>query len=102
MTKNWGKCCGDEVDIIYYDERYREASMEVLRKSFFLNEAVCIGSEVNMDPQAQKDLEQLCLDVGRSGVSLLARHVATDRIVGVSFNVLQVGRLMPMMMSCLW
>lgn len=88
-TRGWGKCCNDEVEIIYYDERYREASMEVLRKSFFLHEAVCIGSEVNLNPQAQKDLEQLCLDVGRSGVSLLARHVTTDRIVGVSFNVLQ-------------
>ncbi|XP_053695275.1 uncharacterized protein LOC128742824 [Sabethes cyaneus] len=38
---------------------------------------------------AQKDLEQLCLDVGRSGVSLLARYKSSGEIVGVSFNVLQ-------------
>ncbi|XP_065091388.1 uncharacterized protein LOC135712338 [Ochlerotatus camptorhynchus] len=85
----WGRCCNGEVEIIYYDEKYREQSMDVLRKSFFLNETVCIGSEVNLDPQAQLDLEQLCLDVGRSGTSLIARHVPSNRIVGVSFNVLQ-------------
>lgn len=85
----WGRCCNDEVEIIYYDEKYREQSMDVLRKSFFLNETVCIGSEVNLDPQAQLDLEQLCLDVGRSGTSLIARHVHSNSIVGVSFNVLQ-------------
>ncbi|XP_062565868.1 uncharacterized protein LOC134228101 [Armigeres subalbatus] len=85
----WAPCCNDEVEIIFYDEEYREQSMDVLRKSFFLNECVCIGSEVNLDLQAQVDLEQLCLDVGRSGTSLIARHVPSNKIVGVSFNVLQ-------------
>lgn len=86
----WGKCCNDEVEIIYYDEQYREQSMDVLRKSFFSHEKVCIGSEVDCDPQAQKDLEKFCLDVARSGISLIAKHVPSDKIVGVSFNVLQV------------
>ncbi|XP_055608261.1 uncharacterized protein LOC129755669 [Uranotaenia lowii] len=92
MDRNhvWGTCMNGEVEIILYDdEKYREQSMGVLRKSFFLNEMVCIGAEVNLDLQAQKDLEQLCLDVGRSGVSLIARHVSSGEIVGVSFNVLQ-------------
>uniref|UniRef100_A0A182M3V3 N-acetyltransferase domain-containing protein n=1 Tax=Anopheles culicifacies TaxID=139723 RepID=A0A182M3V3_9DIPT len=78
-----------EIEILRYSDRYREQSMEVLRKSFFQNEMVCIGAEVNLTPQAQKDLEQLCLDVANGGVSLIARHKPTDTIVGVSFNVLQ-------------
>uniref|UniRef100_A0A182K214 N-acetyltransferase domain-containing protein n=1 Tax=Anopheles christyi TaxID=43041 RepID=A0A182K214_9DIPT len=77
------------IEVLRYDERYREPSMEVLRKSFFQQEIVCIGSEVNLTPQAQKDLEQLCLDVADGGVSLIARDTTTDTIVGVSFNVLQ-------------
>ncbi|XP_058821725.1 uncharacterized protein LOC131683619 [Topomyia yanbarensis] len=90
MSQNvLGTCCDDEIEIIHYEEKYCDRSMNVLRKSFFLHEAVCIGSEVNLDSQAQKDLEQLCLDVGRSGVSLLARHKSSGEIVGVSFNVLQ-------------
>ncbi|XP_052902170.1 uncharacterized protein LOC128309746 [Anopheles moucheti] len=78
-----------EIEILRYDDRYRDQSMEVLRKSFFLNETVCIGAEVNLTPQAQKDLEQLCLDVANAGVSMIAKHTPTDTIVGVSFNVLQ-------------
>ncbi|XP_055611913.1 uncharacterized protein LOC129758436 [Uranotaenia lowii] len=86
----WGTCMNGEVEIICYnDDKFRDQSMDVLRKSCFLNEMVCIGSEVNLDLQAQKDLEQLCLDVARSGVSLIARHISTDRIVSVAFNVLQ-------------
>nr|XP_040228774.2 uncharacterized protein LOC120953135 [Anopheles coluzzii] len=77
------------IEILRYDARYRDQSMEVLRKSFFQQEIVCIGSEVNLTPQAQKDLEQLCLDVADGGVSLIARDTDTDTIVGVSFNVLQ-------------
>uniref|UniRef100_A0A182NSA4 N-acetyltransferase domain-containing protein n=1 Tax=Anopheles dirus TaxID=7168 RepID=A0A182NSA4_9DIPT len=78
-----------EIEIVRYDDHYREQSMEVLRKSFFLHEMVCIGAEVNLSPQAQRDLEQLCLDVANGGVSMVARHIPTDTIVGVSFNVLQ-------------
>uniref|UniRef100_A0A182VYW2 N-acetyltransferase domain-containing protein n=1 Tax=Anopheles minimus TaxID=112268 RepID=A0A182VYW2_9DIPT len=78
-----------EIEIIRYTDHYREQSMEVLRKSFFLNEMVCIGAEVDLTPQAQKDLEQLCLDVANGGVSMIARHIPSDTIIGVSFNVLQ-------------
>ncbi|XP_058057402.1 uncharacterized protein LOC131208620 [Anopheles bellator] len=79
----------DDIEILRYDNRYREQALEVLRKSFFLHEIVCIGAEVDRTPQAQTDLEQLCLDVADGGVSLIARHKPTDTIVGVSFNVLQ-------------
>uniref|UniRef100_A0A8D8F672 (northern house mosquito) hypothetical protein n=1 Tax=Culex pipiens TaxID=7175 RepID=A0A8D8F672_CULPI len=90
MSTVWGKCCNDEIEIQSYDEQYQEATLDVLRKSFFLNEKVCIGAEVNLDRQAQADLEKLCVVVCRgSGVSLVARQVATGEIVGVSFNVLQ-------------
>uniref|UniRef100_A0A182PH32 N-acetyltransferase domain-containing protein n=1 Tax=Anopheles epiroticus TaxID=199890 RepID=A0A182PH32_9DIPT len=77
------------IEILRYDARYREQSMDVLRKAFFQQEIVCIGSEVNKMPQAQKDLEQLCIDVADGGVSMIARDTLTDTIVGVSFNLLQ-------------
>ncbi|XP_053681296.1 uncharacterized protein LOC128732149 [Anopheles nili] len=79
----------ETIEILRYDDRYREQSMEVLRKSFFPNEMVCIGAEVDLTPQAQEDLEQLCLEVAEGGVSVIAKHVPTGTIVGVSFNVLQ-------------
>ncbi|XP_050070916.1 uncharacterized protein LOC126558880 [Anopheles maculipalpis] len=89
MVSNEPTISTGDIEILRYDDRYRDQSMEVLRKSFFLNEMVCIGAEVNLTPQAQKDLEQLCLDVADGGVSMIAKHTSTDTIVGVSFNVLQ-------------
>ncbi|XP_058454510.1 uncharacterized protein LOC131432320 [Malaya genurostris] len=90
MTQNvLGTCCDNEIEIIFYEGNYCNQAMDVLRKSFFLNETVCIGAEVNLDSQAQQELEKLCLDVASSGVSLLARCKSNDEIVGVSFNVLQ-------------
>ena len=63
----------------------------MIRKSFFQYEAVSIGSEINKSIEGQKELEMLCSDVlNRGGVSLIARDVLKDLIVGVSFNVIQV------------
>lgn len=55
-------------------------------------ESVCIGTEINKpeSEQARDELTSLCKEVVKDGVSLLAREVATNRIVGVSFNKLQV------------
>ncbi|XP_055612365.1 uncharacterized protein LOC129758774 [Uranotaenia lowii] len=86
----WGTCMDGEVEIISYDdEKHREQSMEVLRRSFFKNEAVAIGSGIKDDLQAQKDLEHLCSEAGQGGVSLIAKHIPSGEIVGVSFNGLQ-------------
>uniref|UniRef100_A0A182LUL8 N-acetyltransferase domain-containing protein n=1 Tax=Anopheles culicifacies TaxID=139723 RepID=A0A182LUL8_9DIPT len=78
-----------DIEILRYEDRYRHQSMEVLRRSFFLHESVCIGSEVNITPQAQCDLELLCTEVANRGVTLIARHSPTDTILGVAFNILQ-------------
>jgi hypothetical protein len=64
--------------------------MECLRQSFFLNESVCIGSEINKTVAAQKDLERLCIETAKDGVSVLARHKPSGKIVGVAFNKIQV------------
>ncbi|XP_053667314.1 uncharacterized protein LOC128716431 [Anopheles marshallii] len=83
------KIASSDIEILRYEDRYRHQSMEVLRKSFFLHESVCIGSEVNTTPQAQRDLELLCAEVAYRGVTMIARHTPTDTILGVAFNVLQ-------------
>ncbi|XP_052902169.1 uncharacterized protein LOC128309745 [Anopheles moucheti] len=78
-----------DIEIVRYEDRYKHQSLEVLRTSFFLHESVCIGSEVNTTPQAQRDLELLCTEVANRGVTMIARHTPTDTILGVAFNVLQ-------------
>lgn len=57
-----------------------------------MSESICIGTEINKpeSTEARAELTHLCREVAKDGVSLLAREVATNRIVGVSFNKLQV------------
>lgn len=63
----------------------------MIRKSFFQYETVSIGTEINKSLEGQKELEMLCSDVlNRGGVSMIARDVLKDLIVGVSFNIIQV------------
>lgn len=78
-----------------YTENYEEMVLNVMRKSFFLHEAVSVGSEIDKNVNAQKDLELLCLDALKtSGVTLIAIDKETGVLVGVSINVIQVGSLL--------
>lgn len=71
---------------------YIYRSTQVLYEAFYTSESVCIGTEINEpeSTEARAELTHLCREVAKDGVSLLAREVATNRIVGVSFNKLQV------------
>ncbi|CAO1411663.1 unnamed protein product [Diamesa serratosioi] len=63
----------------------------VIRNSFFKYEIGCVTCEIDSSLQAKKDLEKLCEEVLRSsGVSIIARDVKNDEIVGVALNMIQV------------
>lgn len=80
-----------KIEFLSYSPQYHEQVLDVIRKSFFQCETVSVGSEINKNVEAQKDLEILCDDVlKRSGVSVIARDVESDLIVGASLNVIQV------------
>lgn len=80
-----------KIEFISYEPKYREQVLNVIRKSFFLYETVSVASEIDKNIGGQKDLELLCDDVLRkSGVSIIARVVENDEIVGVALNVIQV------------
>lgn len=68
----------------------------MLYRSFFLNESVSKASEIDhpSNPssiQGRKELAELCRVVAKDGVSVVAKHVPTDRIVCVAFNKVQVS-----------
>jgi hypothetical protein len=64
--------------------------MECLRQGFFQTECICIATEININSRAQKDMERLCKEAAQDGVSLMAKHKKSGKIVGVSFNKIQV------------
>lgn len=62
-----------------------------MRKSFFLDEKVCIGVELSKYPNAITELEELCVRAANDGVSVVAVEKKSGLVVGASFNKLQVG-----------
>ena len=88
-SRVWGKCCENEIEILSYDESTEKEALDVIMNSFFQHENVSVATGVKNCKQAQEDLSQLCVDVAKYGVSLVAKHTPSNRIVGVSFNALQ-------------
>lgn len=79
------------IELIPYTSKYYDQTIEVIRKAFFKYETVSVGSEIDHNIEAQKDLESLCDDaLKKSDVSIIARDVESDKIVGVAINVIQV------------
>ncbi|KAJ6647032.1 hypothetical protein Bhyg_02250 [Pseudolycoriella hygida] len=64
----------------------------VLNESFYDLEYVCIGYGINLSgtEEVRQELSTLVKETAKDGVSLLAREVSTDKIVGFSFNKLQL------------
>lgn len=80
-----------KIEFSIYSQKYYDDVIEVLRKSFFQYETVCIGSKINTNEEAQRELEKLCDDaLKKSNVSFVARDVEKNKIVGVAINVIQV------------
>ena len=65
---------------------------QALYNSFLLYETVCIGCGIN-EPNAlapKRELEALCRDVSKDGVSLVAKCRSNGKVIGVAFNKIQV------------
>lgn len=79
------------IEFVSYSPEFYDQVLNVIRKSFFLYETVSIGSGIDKNLEAQKELESLCDDVLRnSAVSIVARDVEKGLIVGVALNLIQV------------
>lgn len=66
-------------------------ALRVITESFFQDETVCIGTEVNKNPVAAEELLELCADVALDGVSLVAIAIDSGEVVSVAFNKIQVA-----------
>lgn len=65
--------------------------MEVLRKSFFVDEKICIGVEMSKNPAAGAELEKLSFNAALDGLSIVAVEKSSQKVVGVAFNKIQVS-----------
>ncbi|KAG4067513.1 hypothetical protein HA402_005285 [Bradysia odoriphaga] len=61
-------------------------------ESFYDNASVCTGLEINLpeNREARGELTSLCKFMAKDGMSLVARDVQLDKIIGVAFNKIQI------------
>ncbi len=66
--------------------------VKVLNDAFYDLEYVCIGYGINLSgtEDVRRELSMLVKETTKDGVSLLAREIKSNQIVGFSFNKLQV------------
>lgn len=86
----WGTTKDGDIEFESLTEETLEGAMRVLRESFFLYESVSVAVDLVSEAGAPEELEQLCLDAAKDGVSVVAVHVATREVVGVAFNKIQL------------
>ncbi|KAK9294948.1 hypothetical protein QLX08_010590 [Tetragonisca angustula] len=86
----WGSTEDETVDFESLTNDTLEGALDVIRKSFFINENVCKGVDLLSEPGASKELEELCLEAAKDGVSVVAVDVNSGEVIGVAFNKIQL------------
>ncbi|KAF5294161.1 hypothetical protein FQR65_LT10872 [Abscondita terminalis] len=84
------RVCIDLFEYIPITSKTLENGLEVIRKSFFVDENACIAVNLQREPNAAIELEELCVRTALDGISVIAIDRKTGQVVGVSFNKLQV------------
>lgn len=97
----WDSMENGQIEFESLSDETLEGALNVIRKSFFLYESVCIGVELNSEPGASEELEELCLNAAKDGVSVVAIDITTNEVVGVAFNKLQVSNRLSSIMLCI-
>lgn len=87
----WGSNENGQIEFESLSDETLEGALDVIRKSFFLYESVSIGVELSSEPGASEELEELCLNAAKDGVSVVAIDITTNEVVGVAFNKIQVS-----------
>ncbi|XP_044581312.1 uncharacterized protein LOC123262892 [Cotesia glomerata] len=84
----WGSSEDGVIEFESLTSTALEGALNVIRESFFPEENVCIGCDIQSEPGASEELEQLCMHTAKDGVSVVAIDVNTMEVVGVAFNKL--------------
>ncbi|XP_076384135.1 uncharacterized protein LOC143261998 [Megalopta genalis] len=92
----WGSIEGGEIEFESLTEDTLEGALQVIRKSFFPNESICKAVNLISAPCSVRALEELCVEIAKDGVSIVAVDVKTEEVVGVVLNKIKILRDHPM------
>ncbi|XP_012235353.1 arylalkylamine N-acetyltransferase-like 2 isoform X2 [Linepithema humile] len=86
----WGSTEDGRIEFESLTDETLEGALDVIRKGFFPHESICTGVNLTSEPGASEELEELCLNATRDGVSVVAIDVHSNEVVGVCFNKIQI------------
>lgn len=87
----WGSTENGQIEFESLSDETLEGALNVIRKTFFFYESVCVAVDLMSEPGASEELEELCLYAAKDGVSVVAIDITTNEVVGVAFNKIQVS-----------
>ncbi|XP_029050852.2 uncharacterized protein LOC114879768 isoform X1 [Osmia bicornis bicornis] len=88
----WGSIEDGSIEFESLTDDTLEGAINVIRESFFVYESVSRGVDLLSEPGASKELEKLCLDAAKDGISVVAIDVNSGEVIGVAFNKMQVAQ----------
>ncbi|XP_076380281.1 uncharacterized protein LOC143259931 [Megalopta genalis] len=88
----WGSINGGEIEFESLTENTLEGALEVIWKSFFTNESICKVVNLISAPCSVRALLELCVEIARDGVSIVAIDAKTGEVVGVVLNKIKILR----------
>ncbi|XP_070157794.1 uncharacterized protein [Polyergus mexicanus] len=87
----WGSTEDGRIEFESLTDETLEGALNVMRKSFFVYESVSKAVDLNSEPGACEEIEELCLNAAKDGVSVVAIDITSNEVVGVCFNKIQVS-----------
>ncbi|XP_043275152.1 uncharacterized protein [Venturia canescens] len=86
----WGSTDDGNIEFESLTTETLQGALTVIREEFFTDENVSVGVELTSEPGASEELEELCLDAIKDGVSVVAIDVTTGKVVGAALNKIQI------------
>ncbi|XP_032667246.1 uncharacterized protein LOC116842316 [Odontomachus brunneus] len=68
-----------------------QGALDVMRKNFFVNESSCVGVDLISEPGAPEEILDICKEVARDGLSIVAIDKSIEKVIGVFFSKIQVN-----------
>ncbi|XP_008547644.1 uncharacterized protein LOC103571298 [Microplitis demolitor] len=84
----WGSTEDGEIIFESLTSETLDGALNVIRTSFFTDENMCKGCGLLSELGASEEVEQLILEIVKDGISIVAKDVITNEVVGTIFNKL--------------
>lgn len=88
---HWGSTEEGQIEFESLTTETIDGALDVMRESFFIKESMCVGVDLLSEPGAPEELLDLCMEIARDGVSVVAIDINTKKVVGVAFIKIQVS-----------